>query len=136
MCVFAYALGKEELLEEACTYLPLMESKRGENVRAEFLELLTMRLDQPYFRKVVLEAIVDKEINTRKAAYEIVRSMHLQEKEYQYLEGLLKYKANDIRIHIVEVLAGQQYTECLRSIRRLMHAKKTELRQEIGRAHV
>lgn len=128
MCVTAYALQDAALIDEACAYLPSIDTTENYSSRSMYLQLLTHGTPTPTTRRTLLEAVADKESGTRSTAYVMVMSLELTPEEYVFLEGFLKYKNGDIRENVLTILSGQSIAGRLESAQRLLRSDKTELR--------
>ena len=128
MCVTAYALEDNTLIDDACGYISSIDTTENYANRSVYLELLTFRAETAVQRRTLIEAVADKETYTRKTAFRMVKELELNEEEYILLESFLKYKTSDIRKQVLELLNMQTYDKRLNSAKRLLSADKPELR--------
>ncbi len=128
MCVTAYALEDNELIDDACSYLPYIDSTEGYVNRSIYLELMTYKKATEVQRRNLVEAVADKESYTRQTAYKMVNEMSLCAEDYILLESFLKYKTADIRKNVISLLNKQSFEKRLESARRLISDSNPELR--------
>lgn len=128
MCVTAYALKDEALMDECCGYLSSIDVNENYTNRSIYLEMLTHDLHSETARRTLLEAVADKESYTRQTAFNMVKTLQLRQEEYVELEGFLRFKSADIRKNILTILNAQEVMGRLQSADRLLKAGKAELR--------
>ncbi|MDE5965403.1 MAG: DUF4132 domain-containing protein, partial [Lachnospiraceae bacterium] len=127
MCVTAYALEDDKLVDEVCGMLPFIDGD-GYYARWLYLELLLHDPKTPVQRKALICAVADRESDTRQTAFELVRQLTLTEEDFRELEGFLRYKSADIRKSVLQLLRMQDKTAQLESAKRLLAGDKEELR--------
>lgn len=123
MALFAYMLQEEELIDQVC---PLI-SKIDPSYRDLFLCLLLHHPKTKLQQQTLLQALSDKHYNTRECAFSLIKNLNLEEKDYQQLLLLLKYKSADTRNYVLDLLEKQKNPELSSSITALFTAKKEEL---------
>ena len=123
MALFAYMLQEEELIDQVC---PLI-SKIDPSYRDLFLCLLLHHPKTKLQQQTLLQALSDKHYNTRECAFSLIKNLNLEEKDYQQLLLLLKYKSADTRNYVLDLLEKQKNPELSSSITALFTAKKEEM---------
>lgn len=122
LAFLAYALGDAALIDEMCALLPLLPAME----RGVYTRLL---LEQPATeaqRRTLLTLAADKSSETHTAALAILGRLRLSEEEFITLEGFLRYKNEDIRMGILDVLAKRADVET--SLARLLAAGDDNVR--------
>jgi len=124
LCVLAALSGDNQKLEEVCS---LIKECTPEH-RSTYFSVLLCNPQTPLQRKTALEGLADKEMYTRKAAYERVSKWNLSAEEYRALEDYLRFKGSDIRKYVMELLLKQNDAELTACISRLLESSKEEVR--------
>ena len=126
LIAIAAALGDEDKKDELCPLLADIDTtsntKRGE------MELLVGNPKTEIQRDTAVLEIGDKETYTRAAAYRIVCEMALSDKHYRMLEDMLRFKASDIREHVIALLMKMDDDRLHECAERLISDKKEEKR--------
>ncbi|MBP5355030.1 MAG: DUF4132 domain-containing protein [Lachnospiraceae bacterium] len=126
LIAIAAALGDEDKKDELCPLLADIDtaslSKRGE------MELLVGNPKTEIQRDTAVLEIGDKETYTREAAFRIVSEMELNDKQYLMLEDMLRFKASDIREHVIGLLMKMDDERLYQCAERLISDKKEEKR--------
>ena len=126
LVAIAASLDDDDKKDELCPLLADIDtaslSKRGE------LELLVGDPKTEIQRDTAVLEISGKETYAREAAYRIVSGMDLGEKHYLMLEDMLRFKAADIRAHVIGLLMKQDDEKLYQCAERLISDKKEEKR--------
>lgn len=124
----AYMLQDEEITDHACALLKSLSAGNGyASGRSHFTELL---LHEPKTQKQLnqlTELAADKESDTRKTAFKLLKNQKLGKEQYLALEEMLKYKTNDIRANIITLLYQQPDEALLNCLERCFTSKKEEV---------
>lgn len=124
MFLIGYSLEEESYKDELCSWI----SELSTNSRRNWLRLLLHKPSTEIQRNTLLYAIADKESNTRKAACEIIDEMELTKEDFEELKSLLRYKTEDIRRNVLDLLEKQKENELYTCIEELVSEKKEEMR--------
>ena len=127
MAMIAYALQDEPMIDEICVRLTdIMDSYY--NTRSYYLRVLLHDPKTKIQRDALIGYVAEKESFTRKAAFRLLKNLQsspdaskrLTEDEYRQLEGLLRFKNEEARRYIIEILEGQEKEGVYKSIERLL----------------
>lgn len=129
LCVIASDLEDNDKIDEVCPFIPLIKSDgyygSGRKTQIEML------LSDPK-TEVQLDTLVslaaDKETYSRKTVYQFLNKCDLKEKHYAMLSDMLKYKADDLRKNIIDLLFKQDGDRLLECVKSLVSDKKEEKR--------
>lgn len=127
LCVIAADLGDDQKIDETVDKIPLIKSSSYSSRSAQIKMLLSDPKTEKQLDTLVSFAC-DKEEYSRKAVFEILSRVKLQDKHYTMLEDMLKYKAADMRQSLIEMLLGQSEDKLFESAERLISDKKEEKR--------
>ena len=126
LVAIAASLDDDDKKDELCPLLADIDtaslSKRGE------LELLVGNPKTEIQRDTAVLEIGGKETYAREAAYRIVSGMELNDKQYLMLEDMLRFKASDVREHVIGLLMKQNDERLYQCAERLVSDKKEEKR--------
>ncbi len=123
-CTTAALAGTPDLIDKACPMLPDCPP----NGRYGFIPALLSPPQSAVQRRALLEALADKEGYTRKEALKLVKGIHLTAEEYFVLESFLRFKSEEVRSAVLELLLKQNDTALTASIGRLLDSPKEEMR--------
>lgn len=126
MGLIAYILQNEELINEVCGKLSDIDGTYDN--RNVFIEALLHAPQNDLQRRALLGYVADKETYSRKIAYALVKKLSLTGDEYQILEGYLKYKTQDIRTNVINLLKLQDEEGLRSSVIRLLESDKELIR--------
>ena len=129
MAYIASALRSVEKTDDVCSMLGDADVLE----RHDILPLLVAFPETDVQRKTLMAALCDKAEDTRTTAYKVACACRdaLRAEECRQAEGLLKCKADDARMNLVQVLMWQDDEALLGSVRRLL-ADKAEERRTAG----
>lgn len=129
LCVVASDLGDDRKIDETCVRIPLI--KKGSYYSSGRSQQIQMLLSTPR-TEIQLDTLVslagDKEEQSRRTVFGILRTCELREKHYKMLEDMLKYKAADMRQSLIGILLRQPEEQLFQCVRRLCTDKKEEKR--------
>lgn len=128
LCVIAADLDDDDKIDETVEKIPLIKGGSYNSGRNERIKML---LSNPRTEKqldTLVSFACDKEEYSRKAVFEILSKIKLQDKHYMMLEDMLKYKAADMRQSLIDMLFKQSEDKLLESAERLISDKKEEKR--------
>lgn len=128
MCLIAYSLGDNAIIDYAAAQISNIDISEGYSNRSQYLEILLHNPKTEVQKELLVNYIADKESMTRTTAFNLVKKVTLEEKYYQNIERMLKYKAGDIRKNVIELLSIQDNVSLLSSISRLLKEDKEEIR--------
>lgn len=128
ICLIAYMLDEPEAIDYAAGLLSRIDPSEGYSSRRNFLELLLHAPRTPAQEEQLLAAIADKESNTRRTAFRIMENRRLEPQQCRQLEGMLKFKNEEIRRNVITLLAKQPEEGLVDSAKRLLGAGKEEIR--------
>lgn len=130
LCVIASDLEDNDKIDEVCPLIPLIRSGGGyySQGRKQQIEML---LSEPKTEKQ-LDALVslagDKETYSRETVYRLLKKCELKERHYAVLSDMLRYKADDLRKSIIDLLFKQNNEQLLECVKSLVTDKKEEKR--------
>ncbi len=119
MCLLAWVLQEEELLDEAAGGIPLIGSGRHLAVR-----LLLWRPKTAVRRNLLFDLLHNPETNTREVAYRLVGRLDLTQEEYRKVEEHMRYKKS--RKETLDLLKKQKPAELSACIGRLLKERSEE----------
>jgi len=124
ICLIAWMLQKDELLDEAAGYLCLIGQGQASAVRAAAARVLLYRPKSKARKKVLFELLHNAEEYTNKAAHKLVEAMELSAEDYKEIEQNLKYKKG--RAQTLALLKKQGSDGLVSCIGRLLGEKSEE----------
>lgn len=124
MCVTAKILEDNEKLDESCKRIAECDISTRSACMAYTLEQPATKVQ----RSVLTEMLCNKESYTRDKAKEIAKEVVFDEDNYRQMEGMLKYKAADMRETLISLLYRQEDEKLLATIKRLLAEPKEEKR--------
>lgn len=124
LCLIAWMLQKDELLDEAAGLLPLVGQGQASAVRAAAARVLLYRPESKARKKVLFELLHNAEEWTNHAAHKLVEAMELSAEDYQEIEQNLKYKKG--RTQTLALLRKQGNDGLVSCIGRLLNEKSEE----------
>ncbi len=128
MCLIAWMLQEEELLDEAAELIPLIGQGCGYSYygasRAAAARLLLYRPVSEVRKKVLFELLHNPEEYTSEEAYHLAEDMKLTEDDYREIEKNLKYKKG--RKGVLTLLKKQNQKNLAACIARLLAEKSEE----------
>ncbi len=127
MTVTAHALEDDQLVDYVSQELASVSATSGSD-RSRCIHCLLYEPRTPLQRQALLHYAADKETYTRKTAFDLIRKLSLEPEELLLLESFLRYKNQDIRGFVLEML-GQLTGEALyRCAERLVRHSTEEMR--------
>ena len=119
MAVIAYALQAQDLIDEVSLRLPDISDNYYNN-RKNYLRLLLHNPKTPVQKNALLDYVGDKESFTRGAAYMLLKKLPLTGGDFLRLEKLLRFKNEEIRRYVIDLLDRQDAAEKEACVRRLL----------------
>ncbi|MCI8667556.1 MAG: DUF4132 domain-containing protein [Dorea sp.] len=130
LCLIAWMLKEDVVLDEAAGFIPLIGQGEGYNYynmsRAAAARLLLYRPKSAARKKVLFELLHNAEEYTNEEAYRLVEDMELLAEDFAAIEKNLKYKKG--RQGTLALLRKQDKKELSACIARLLGAKSEECR--------
>ncbi|MBD5137459.1 MAG: DUF4132 domain-containing protein [Lachnospiraceae bacterium] len=124
LCLTAHYLEDNAKKDFVCNLIKDIDARSRSVVMAYMLE----KPETPVQKMALTEALCDRESYTRERAYKIIKEVTLEEENYLKIEEMLKYKAADMRAHLIELLYCQEDDMLYGTIERLINDKKEEKR--------
>lgn len=124
MAVIAYMLQDNEMIDLVCPLLSEIDSYS----RGRYLSLLLHSPKTALQKQTLLQALGDKSSYARTNAFRLVSDLTLDEKDYEQIGTLLKYKAADTRKYVLDLLENQPDDRLSGTIAVLLADKKEEVR--------
>ena len=128
LCLIAWMLQEDNLLDEAAGWIPLIGQGAGYSYysasRAAAARLLLYRPSSEVRKKVLFELLHNAEEYTNEEAYHLADDMELTEKDYEKIEKNLKYKKG--RKGTLALLQKQDSKSLAACIVRLLGEKSEE----------
>lgn len=128
LCLIAWMLQKETLLNEAAGMIPLIGQGEGYSYygasRSAVAKVLLYRPESPARKKVLFELLHNAEEYTNQAAHALVEDMTLSAQDYLEIEQNLKYKKG--RSRTLALLRRQDNKSLTACIGRLLGEKSEE----------
>ena len=119
MAVIAYALQDQDLIDEVCLRLTDISDNYYSD-RKNYLRLLLHDPKTRVQKNALLDYVGDKESFTRGAAYMLLKKLPLEGEDFERLEKLLRFKNEEIRRYVIDLLGRQDPAGKEASIRRLL----------------
>lgn len=128
LCLIAWMLQKETLLDEASEMIPLIGQGEGYSYygtsRASVARVLLYRPKSERRKKILFELLHNAEESTNQAAHALVENMELSSEDYRQIEKNLKYKKG--RAKTLALLRKQDSRNLTSCIGRLLEDKSEE----------
>lgn len=130
LCLIAWMLMEDEVLDEAAGFIPLIGQGEGYNYynmsRAAAARLMLYRPKSAARKKVLFELLHNAEEYTNEEAYRLAEDMELSTEDFAAIEKNLKYKKG--RQGTLALLRKQDKKQLSACIARLLGAKSEECR--------
>ena len=128
MCLIAWMLQDNALLDESAALIPLIGQGSGYHIgfRSAVTRVLLYRPASLLRRKVLFELLHNPEEYTNKTAHMLVEDMELTPEDYREIETNLKYKKG--RAETLAILRKQDAKDLTACIDRLLASKSEECR--------
>ena len=126
LVAIAAMLDDDAKKDEMCPLLADIDA--ASYTKSEEVRLLLSDLRTETQKDTAVIEISGKESFAREEAYKIVCNMELNEKQYSMLEDMLRYKAADIREHVIVLLMKMDDDRLYQCAERLISDKKEEKR--------
>ncbi|MCI9374101.1 MAG: DUF4132 domain-containing protein [Lachnospiraceae bacterium] len=128
LCLIAWMLQKESLLDEVCEMIPLIGQGEGYSYygasRAAVARVLLYRPKSEARKKVLFDLLHNAEESTNQSAHALVEDMELSNEDYREIEQNLKYKKGRAQtLALLRKQSNQNLTAC---IERLLEDKSEE----------
>lgn len=128
LCLIAWMLQDDEILDEAAGYIPLIGQGAGYSYygasRAAAARLLLYRPKSAARKRILFELLHNPEEYTNKEAHLLTEDMELTEEDYIQIEKNLKYKKG--RKGTLSLLRRQDKSSLVSSIARLLEERSEE----------
>lgn len=128
LCLIAWMLQDDEILDEAAGYIPLIGQGAGYSYygasRAAAARLLLYRPKSAARKRILFELLHNPEEYTNKEAHLLTEDMELTEEDYIQIEKNLKYKKG--RKGTLSLLRRQDKSSLASSIARLLEERSEE----------
>ena len=123
ICNLGGAIMNDEVRDECCAYIPL--SSRG---RDKFLEKFAKDPVSDAQFDAIIDCIGSREEYTREKASKLALKTKFREKDFLRFEGMMKYKAGDLRSTLVSLLLTQSDEALSESLDRMLSSKNEDVR--------
>ncbi|MBR5508537.1 MAG: hypothetical protein IKV59_00635, partial [Lachnospiraceae bacterium] len=142
-CIFPWysaSIKKSDLIEKAMVIAAMIEDQERIDQlcprisdcdafgRVIYFKMLTKGVKTEAVRKAIIDGLEDKNMDTRRAAFERVDGISIRPKEYLQIENMLRLRYDDLRRGAMEVLLAQSDDALQSTIRRLLVSSKTQMR--------
>lgn len=128
LCLIAWMLQDDEILDEAAGYIPLIGQGAGYSYygasRAAAARLLLYRPKSAARKRILFELLHNPEEYTNKEAHLLTEDMELTEEDYIQIEKNMKYKKG--RKGTLSLLRRQDKSSLVSSIARLLEERSEE----------
>lgn len=128
MCVIAYALGDISMMDYVASILSYIDASDGYSSRNYYIELLLHDPRTEIQKELLVGYMADRERESSEKAYELLKGMRLEAGHYLKLEALLRYKSNDVRANVIDLLLNQNGKDITASVSRIISDKREEVR--------
>ncbi|MCH5349094.1 MAG: DUF4132 domain-containing protein [Oscillospiraceae bacterium] len=129
LAFIASSLQDNDKIDKIASRIPEIETGySGYTNRARIVKLLLTQPETDFQRKLLAEAVCDKETYARKAAFEIIQKTEITPENYLRLEDMLKYKNAEMRSNLITLLMEQTDEALFGTVDRLVSDKKEEKR--------
>ena len=123
-CLLAVLIGDSKMIKSACGWISATQN----HSRSEILYLVAGNCQMQEQRAAVLNALGDKDSFTRASAMELTQKFTPDAQEIGLLEDMLRFKADDVRERILQLLLRQDEMQLIETISRLLEDKLEERR--------
>lgn len=106
-------------LEEMLDYI----DKMSINIRENFISSFLQKPSTEKQKVTLIKLLGDKSKMVRMQAEKVAHGLELSDKDYQILEGFLKYKTEDLRKSVIDLLMKQDPENLLETLKRLAEDK-------------
>ncbi|SDX04025.1 DUF4132 domain-containing protein [Paenibacillus sp. CF384] len=124
MLIVAYIHSDPEMFDVMLDY----RDKMNVDTRSRLVHICLEQPQSVKQRQALIEALGDKGVEVRQAAQRSVDRLQLSEEEYIWVEGLLQYKAGDLRKAVIQLLLKQAPEQLIGTTERLLSDKKEDKR--------
>lgn len=123
--VLSFILCDNSLTDEVCPHI----SECEEYARISLMKMLLRNPQTEIQRGALVDMLGDKAGYVRDKAFEIVKSVRLDDRNYLQIEDMLRFKAADLRNHLIALLYERPDHDAFYcSVERLLSDKKEEKR--------
>lgn len=116
LCVLASILDEADLVDEALSLLPQIDS----DYRYTFLKALLVPLKRPCQRRTLMDMLADKSSFARGEAFRIAQQASTEDLDFAAIENHLRLKAADLRVNCEKLLMRQSDDALLETTARLL----------------
>ncbi|MBR6158432.1 MAG: DUF4132 domain-containing protein [Lachnospiraceae bacterium] len=127
LCFVAAATEDDDKIDTMCQKIPEIDLS-GYGTRRTEIEMLLSDPKTDIQMDMLVSELSDREEYARGKAFMIAKEKKLQPRHYKMLEDMLRYKAADVREHVIELLMGQEDEALYECVKRLVSDKKEEKR--------
>ncbi|SFT09884.1 DUF4132 domain-containing protein [Paenibacillus sp. BC26] len=124
MLIVAYIHNDQEMFDVMLDY----RDKMNVDTRSTLVHICLENPRSEKQRQALIEALGDKGAEVRQTAQRGVENLRLSDEEYVWVEGLLQYKAGDLRKAAIQLLLKQEPEQLKHTIERLLSDKKEDKR--------
>ena len=126
LAFIASSLKDNDKIDKIASLIPQIEADYCS--RARVIRLLLTQPETDTQRRLLAEAICDKESNAREKAFEVIQKTEITPENYLRLEEMLKYKNAEMRSNLITLLMKQSDDALFGTVERLVSDKKEEKR--------
>lgn len=128
MCIIAYSLNEEEYINYTCKLIKFIDTEGPFLNREFYLQLLLHNPINEIQMEMLINALSDRDENTRNKAYEIINRLSLKEEHYKRIEDMLKYKNSGTRLNLISIISKQEGDQLIASVQRILNSNSEETR--------
>lgn len=124
LCLTAFMLGDNEKMDACCVLIRDCD----EYTRIPLFKITLSNPQTKIQRAALTDLLADKAYRVREKAFELIKKITLDEDNYLQMESMLRYKAADMRSHIISLLYDREDDAVLGTAARLLSDKSEEKR--------
>lgn len=126
MCRLAYLSQDQEIMDDICGYLDVLDGAERADVIKAVLKNPTTSLQI----ETVIRSMNDRNADVRSSAFKVLDRLTLKEEHYRIIEDILRCKSSDMRVNAIHLLMKQvdQPQALGQTVSRLLTDKSIERR--------
>lgn len=124
MASIVYVIGSNELLDDLCSYYEQADSGIRSFIVSELLKQPASQIQID----TLVKALGDRAETPRKAAFNILKDLEIDDDQYLRIEELLKYKSGILRQQVITLLMKRDSEALSGSIERLLSSPLADKR--------
>ncbi|WP_455717930.1 DUF5724 domain-containing protein [Anaerosporobacter sp.] len=128
MAIIAYALDDNGRIDYLCEELQNIDPSNYYINRGSYIAMLLHNPKTAVQRKALFDYVANRESYTRDTAFKLVKKLVRTEEDNILLESYLKYKHQDIRRYVLELLGEVTEENLVHCVKRLLNTDNEQMR--------